>query len=543
MTCVLLTEFMHKAEMKEYTQKGLELKSIILAINDTPATNLNLEDMTNILLTQSQIHEQIKIRYANLAPFIDNINQDLVLELVDIKSLPVVLYPPGPAAVQAETEPARRKFPIDDGEHYNYLKVFIIGANLNEDVNEVMRRLIDLNPSSNKQEQATTDFSPLFYPNSTLLNEFFRSSWKEEKMFYEIDLDEHWHPVDYSSVLKNLVYPELHEQNVGSPKCKKSSTPVTEAEVSCTSPLNTNILINTNHFGNDKMSRPTSLHITPSSSSTSLSSLDCTLDLVVKCDFDNSVVPKTAITLAAFHNSRDFSCLSPSDMYPFLKQTGLYILVINLEKLVFDLFERELHFYFQILRELHSLPCSEPQVKVFLVGLYDCLSAEHVTTICQHLDTLFAMFMSHIVLDSKKFETCIYPVKRHPDNMDAIHVLRQALLKFSRGGVVDHHLDRSVMSAELGEEDRVLRVPEHFKKFRIYSLLQSALPVLFNDHIGIILKETGVPDHQLEIALKALEQCTPFCCPGEYIYRLNKFTNNFIQILHKHLLYPHLIFV
>ena len=91
--------------------------------------------------------------------------------------------------------------------------------------------------------------------------------------------------------------------------------------------------------------------------------------------------------------------------------------------------------------------------------------------------------------------------------MDTVHVLRQTLLSFSRGRCPNQGTREEDLSG-------ILRIPDNFNKFRVCSLLQSAVPVLLSEQLGQVLVETELPEHQLEIALSALVECTPFVASG-----------------------------
>ena len=374
---------------------------------------------------------------------------------------------------------------------------------LYEDVYELVGRLLheSTRPRVSPLEDTCfqrPDFSPDLYPNCSLLDQLFRSASSEERVITELDLDSDWRPVCYTPVLSSLSYPP--DLSVRSPahKVLSDSPPHrrTEGPTSC-------VPLQESGFG---VKRPVSISlITPSSSSSSLSS-EQSPDLLVRCDL-SCPLPTAAISLVLFRNTRELSSLSPPDLFPLFKCSGLYVMVINLEK-IFSFFESELHFYLRILSELHSLPFSDP-VKVFVVGLYDTLPDSTVRSLCWSLHGLFeSLFNSHVVLDSKRFETCVFPIRRSDRNMDTVHVLRQTLLAFSRGGSAHQ---------ETGDDDLngTLRVPDNFNKFRVCSLLQSTVPILLSEQIGQILLETELPEHQLEIALSALVECTPFLAPGE----------------------------
>ena len=374
---------------------------------------------------------------------------------------------------------------------------------LYEDVYELVGRLLheSTRPRVSPLEDTCfqrPDFSPDLYPNCSLLDQLFRSASSEERVITELDLDSDWRPVCYTPVLSSLSYPP--DLSVRSPahKVLSDSPPHrrTEGPTSC-------VPLQESGFG---VKRPVSISlITPSSSSSSLSS-EQSPDLLVRCDL-SCPLPTAAISLVLFRNTRELSSLSPPDLFPLFKCSGLYVMVINLEK-IFSFFESELHFYLRILSELHSLPFSDP-VKVFIVGLYDTLPDSTVRSLCWSLHGLFeSLFNSHVVLDSKRFETCVFPIRRSDRNMDTVHVLRQTLLAFSRGGSAHQ---------ETGDDDLngTLRVPDNFNKFRVCSLLQSTVPILLSEQIGQILLETELPEHQLEIALSALVECTPFLAPGE----------------------------
>ena len=330
------------------------------------------------------------------------------------------------------------------------------------------------------------DFSPDLYPNCSLLDQLFRCASSEERVITELDLDYEWRPVCYTPVLSSLSYPP--SPAVSSPAHRTLADSPSRHRTEAVPKQETGFGVN----------RPVSISLlTPSSSFSSLSSEQAP-DLLVRCDL-SCPIPEAAISLVLFRNTRELSFLSPPDLFPLFKRSGLYVMVINLEK-IFSFLESEMHFYLRILTELHSLPFTDP-VKVFIVGLYDSLADSTVRSFCWSLHGLFeSLFNSHVVLDSKRFETCVFPICRSDRNMDTVHVLRQTLLAFSRG---------------TGEDlTGTLRVPDNFNKFRVCSLLQSTVPVLLSEQIGQILLETELPEHQLEIALSALVECTPFLAPG-----------------------------
>ena len=379
-----------------------------------------------------------------------------------------------------------------------------------EDVYELVGRLLheSTRPRVSPLEDTCLqrpDFSPDLYPNCSLLDQLFRSASSEERVITELDLDSEWRPVCYTPVLSSLTYPP--NPSVRSPAHKVLGDSPSHHRTDSTAPGC--VPIQETSYG---LKRPVSISlITPSSSSSSLSS-ESSPDLLVRCDL-SCPLPKAAISLVLFRNTRELSSLSPPDIFPLFKRSGLYVMVINLEKL-FSFLESELHFYLRMLTELHSLPFTDP-VKVFIVGLYDSLADQTVRSFCWSLHKLFeSLFNSHVVLDSKRFETCVFPICRSDKNMDTVHVLRQTLLAFSRGGSAHPETGGGYLTG-------MLRVPDNFNKFRVSSLLQSTVPVLLSEQIGHILLETELPEHQLEIALSALIECTPFLAPGQLLAPTN----------------------
>ena len=380
-------------------------------------------------------------------------------------------------------------------------QIYILGVNLFEDVYELVGRLLheSTRPRVSPLEDTCfqrPNFSPDLYPNCSLIDQLFRGATPDERVITELDLDAEWRPVCYTPALSNLTYPAdplvtspVHSLSPLRPKLEAlcPSAPLAESGFA--------------------VKRPGSISlITPSSSSSSISS-DQFPDLLVRCDL-SCPLPTAAISLALLRNSRQLSSLSPPDLFPLFKRTGLYVMVINLEK-TFSFFESELHFYLKVLTELHSLPFPDP-VKVFIVGLYDGLSESTVRLLCWCLHELFeSLFNTHVVLDSKKFETCVFPICRSDRNMDTVHVLRQTLLSFSRGRCANHGTREEDLSG-------ILRIPDNFNKFRVCSLLQSVAPVLLSEQLGQVLVETELPEHQLEIALSALVECTPFVASGQF---------------------------
>ena len=384
-----------------------------------------------------------------------------------------------------------------------YSQVYILGVNLFEDVYELVGRLLheSTRPRVSPLEDTCfqrPNFSPDLYPNCSLIDQLFRGATPDERIITELDLDAEWRPVCYTPALSNLTYPP--DPLITSPVHKIS--PIhRKLETLCPSGPESGFAVK----------RPGSISlITPSSSSSSISS-EQPPDLMVRCDL-SCPLPTAAISLVVLRNTRQLSSLSPPDLFPLFKRSGLYVMVINLEK-IFSFFESELHFYLKILTELHSLPFPDP-VKVFIVGLYENLSESTVRLLCWCLHGLFeSLFNTHVVLDSKRFETCVFPICRSDRNMDTVHVLRQTLLSFSRERCQNHGTREEDLSG-------ILRIPDNFNKFRVCSLLQSAVPVLMSEQLGQVLVETELPEHQLEIALSALVECTPFVASGQFVLYL-----------------------
>ncbi|KAI6654914.1 Serine/threonine-protein phosphatase 4 regulatory subunit 3A-like isoform X2 [Oopsacas minuta] len=499
----MISGFSSRAET-EYLEKGLELKSIILSINDRTLSDLPLSEAIPILMQESFLQDNIKIRFTTLQKFCDSIKKDPDINLALVNQpgpIPKLVLKESPSlpiiGAGRIDDPLRSVF-SHDAQHYNYLKVYILGVKLFEDVYELVGRLLheSTRPRVSPLEDTCFErpnFSPDLYPNCSLVDQLFRAASADERVITELDLDSEWRPVCYTPVLSNLSYPA--DLSVRSPVHKMSPLHHKLDVIGPSTPLGDT------GYG---LKRPSSISlITPSSSSSSISS-EQSPDLMVRCDM-SSPIPTAAITLVLLRNTRELSSLSPPDIFPLFKRSGLYVMVINLER-IFSFFESEIHFYLKVLTELHSLPFQEP-VKVFIVGLYDSLLETTVRALCWSLHGLFeSLFNSHVILDSKKFETCVFPIRRSDRNMDTVHVLRQTLLAFSRGTYPDHGVC---------EEDStgLLRIPDNFNRFRVCSLLQSTVPVLLSEYIGQILVETELPEHHLEIALSALVECTPFLAP------------------------------
>ena len=124
----MISGFSPRAE-SEYLDKGIELKSIILSINDRTLSDLPLSEGIPILLQESLLNEQIKIKFSNLQRFIDGIKRDPCIGLALINQpgpIPKVVLkesPSLPLMGAGRTDDPLRSVFTHDAQQYNYLKV------------------------------------------------------------------------------------------------------------------------------------------------------------------------------------------------------------------------------------------------------------------------------------------------------------------------------------------------------------------------------------------------------------------------------------